>query len=117
MEPIFDELAGQTFAVISNLMGVDAVWHSSNGGQIPGRVLFNNPTEPKPIGDGESYEYKPADNTAEYYEGTFTGLRETVDAGGQEYIEILGNTFHIIEIATKYDGKTYVAHLELHEEY
>ena len=110
----FDDMAGQAFSAVTALMGEDAVWHSSSGNDVAGRVLFKNPTEPLPIGDTEHYEYRPDNVTVEYYEGTFDGLKEAVDAGNKEYITARETTWFVQDITTKFDGNTYVAHLEPH---
>jgi hypothetical protein len=110
----FDELAEQAFSTVTALMGENAVWHSSNGHFESGRILFKNPTEPLPIGDSEQYEYRPNNVTVEYYAGTFGGLKEAVDAGNKEYITVGETDYFIREITTKFDGKTYVAHIEPH---
>lgn len=109
---VFDELAGQAFAAVTGVMGTDAIWCSSTGTDTPGRVLFRNPTEPAQIGDVERYEYRPNRATAEYYADTFPELKQAVDAGGDEFLIIDGQTYFITEITTKVDGRTVVAHLE-----
>jgi hypothetical protein len=50
----------------------------------------------------------------EYYAGTFDGLKEAVDAGNKEYITVRETTYFVQDITTKFDGNTYVAHLEPH---
>lgn len=112
----FDELAKQAFAVVTDVMGVNAVWRSSSGKEITGKVLFKNPTEPVQIGDTERYEYRPNECTAEYYADTFPDLKRSVDAGGEEYLIIGEETYFISEITTKSDGRTIVAHLSPHKE-
>lgn len=112
----FDELAGQTFEHISNLMGEDAVWLASKSETVHGRVLYKNPTEPVQIGDAESYEYRPSTVTIEYYAGTFNGLKEAVDVGNEEFISVRNRKYLAQSIATKFDGNTYVASLEPHED-
>ncbi len=116
MEPLFDELAKQTFTTVTNLMGVNAVWHSSAGVQVSGQILFKNPSEPVKIGDSENYEYRPSDSTAEYYTGNFPGLKEAVDEQheSQEFMEVQGKMFLVREVTSTFDGKTFVAHLEPH---
>lgn len=111
----FDRLAEQTFTTITNLMGEDAVWQSSNNVEIHGRVLFKDPTEPIKIGDAENYEYRPSSVTVEYYIGTFLGLREAVDRGSTEYIKVRDRKYLVMDISTKFDGQTYVAQLEPEE--
>lgn len=112
----FDRMAKIASSTISNLMGEPAVWLSSNRGNIPGRALFKDPSEPTQIGDSEGYEYRPSTATAEYYEGNFVGLKQAVDAETTEYLEIRGKRYLITAVDTKFDGKTYVAHLTPHAE-
>ena len=100
---------------ITNLMGDTAIWLSSNQQETPGRVLFKNPTEPVQIGDSEGYEYRPSNATAEYYEGVFPGLKQAVDNEGAEYLTVRGQMYLVTAVATKFDGKIYVAQLEPHE--
>lgn len=111
----FDNLAKQAFEHISNLMGESAVWLTSNINTI-GRVLYKNPTETTQIGSEESYEYQPNTTVIEYYDGVFDGLKKSVDAGNSEYVFVRGQKFLVTSISTKFDGKTNVAYLELHEE-
>lgn len=112
----FDRMAKMASSTISNLMGEPAVWLSSNRGNIPGRALFKDPSEPTQIGDSEGYEYRPSTATAEYYEDNFVGLKQAVDAETTEYLEIRGKQYLITAVETKFDGKTYVAHLTPHDE-
>lgn len=116
MDNRFDWMAKIASSTISNLMGEPAVWLSSNRGNIPGRALFKDPSEPTQIGDSEGYEYRPSTATAEYYEGNFVGLKQAVDAETTEYLEIRGKRYLITAVDTKFDGKTYVAHLTPHAE-
>lgn len=113
---VFDRMAQIASSTISNLMGEPAVWLSPNRGNIPGRALFKDPSEPTQIGDSEGYEYRPSTATAEYYEGNFVGLKQAVDAETTEYLEIRGKRYLITAVDTKFDGKTYVAHLTPHAE-
>lgn len=116
MDNRFDRMAKIASSTISNLIGEPAVWLSSNRGNIPGRALFKDPSEPTQIGDSEGYEYRPSTATAEYYEGNFVGLKQAVDAETTEYLEIRGKQYLITAVETKFDGKTYVAHLTPHDE-
>lgn len=116
MDNRFDRMAKMASSTISNLMGEPAVWLSSNRGNIPGRALFKDPSEPTQIGDSEGYEYRPSTATAEYYEDNFVGMKQAVDAETTEYLEIRGKRYLITAVETKFDGKTYVAHLTPHDE-
>ena len=108
----FDNLAGQVFSTVTNLMGESAVWQKSKSKQVEGKVLFKNPTEPLQIGDSEKHEYRPTQATAEYYKGDFEGLKKKVDAKIPQYISVKGKKYLVVEVTSKFDGKTYVAHLE-----
>lgn len=112
MSGVFDDLAGQAFAIVAGVMGTGAVWRSSNGTETPGMILFKNPTEAVQIGDTERYEYRPNRATAEFYADTFPELKKAVDSGKDEYLIVDGQTYFINEITTKVDGKTMIAHLE-----
>jgi hypothetical protein len=106
----FDSLAGQAFSSITDLMGETAVWHSSNG-DVEGNGLFKNPTEPVMIGKDEGYEYFPCEAAFEYYAGSFAGLEKSVKARNEEYFTARGKRYLVAKVTTKFDGKTYVAHL------
>lgn len=111
----FDDIARTAFSVTLDLMGErdGAAWLMSSGGEMPGRVLFKTPSEPVQIGQTDTFEYRPSAATAEYYEGTFPGLKEACDAGDTyERLRIRGNLYLVREVVTKYDGKTYIAHLD-----
>lgn len=114
MDSPFDKMAKMAVTSITNLMGESAIWLSSTGTRTPGRVLFKDPTEPVQIGDAEGYEYRPTNATAEYFEGNFFGLKPAVDGGTSEYLALRGKMFLVTGVATKFDGKTYVAQLEPH---
>jgi hypothetical protein len=106
----FEQLAGQVFSTITDLMGEDAVWHSSKG-DIKGNGLFKDPSQPVVIGKNEGYEYLPAEAAFEYYAGSFSGLKESVKERNEEYFTVRAKKYLVAEITSKFDGKTYVAHL------
>lgn len=109
----FDELAKQTFTTVTNLHGVDAVWHSSKRRRDTGTVLYKCPTEALKVGDTEGYEYKPDFHTAEFFYDVFPGLKDAVKKGDTpQYLTLKGQKFLIIDVETRYDGNTIVAHLE-----
>ncbi|MDR0542465.1 MAG: hypothetical protein LBH19_09700 [Dysgonamonadaceae bacterium] len=112
----FDNFAGQVFSTVTDLMGDNAVWHKSKFGTVEGKVLFKNPTEPVKIGETEQYEYRPNTVTVEYYEGHFPGLKKKVAAKIPQFISVKGKKYMVLEVTTKYDGKTHVAHLEPHNQ-
>ena len=77
-----------------------------------GVIFRRRRAEPVQVGDTERYEYRPSTATAEYYTGTFDGLRQIVDAGGEAHLIIRGVKYSVQSIETKFDGNTLVAHLE-----
>ena len=113
--PVFDDYAQTTFSHVLNLMGEEAVWLTSNGDEIEGRVLFNYPTKETVIGQTDSYEYPPNNPTAEYYTDTFQGLKEMSDRQTVERLRIRGEVYFITLVDTKFDGDTYIAHLQPEE--
>lgn len=115
MRPRFDRMAQMAVKSVTNLMGESAIWLSSNHGEIPGEILFKDPTEADPIGDSESYEYRISNATAEYYAGMFPGLKDAVDGEQTEYMIVRGQQYLVIGVTTKFDGKIYVAQLEPHD--
>ena len=110
----FDILAKQVFSAIANIdtMGENAIWHKSKSQLIEDRVLFNDPTEPVQIGKTEQFDYRPTQATAEYYGRSFDGLKKKVDAKVPQYMTVKGKKYKVTEVTSKFDGKTFVAHLE-----
>ncbi len=114
--PVFNEFAKQVFTAAISIMGMSAVWHSSDGAEINGGVLFNTPTEPEKLGNANGYEYKPNNETIEYYDDTFVGLREAVDSGKEEYVTVNERDYLVLSVAAKFDGRTLVASITPHEQ-
>lgn len=115
MHTPFDDIAKSAFTATLDVMGErdGATWLMSSGGEMQGRILFRNPSEPVQIGQTDTYELRPCAATAEYYEGTFPGLKQICDKQSCfEKLVVRGDTYLIREVVTKYDGKTYVAHLD-----
>jgi hypothetical protein len=111
----FDDLAMTAFSHVLDMMGEkeDAVWLTSEGVEIPGRVLFKYPTMPSAIGSADRYEYEPDTPTAEYYKGTFHGLKEASDRQSENHLIIRGDRYFVSRVFTKFDGDTYVAELTI----
>jgi len=112
MDP-FDVLERQVFSVVLNTMGEPAIWYRSDGEEISGRVLFRYPTDPITIGDTNAYEYPVNNPTCEWYKDTFIGLKELSDGQHNEFLEIRGKKYFVVEVKTKVDGDNYIAKLEL----
>ena len=112
MDPRFDSLKKAVFSQIIDVMGEDAVWSSSKG-DADGRILFNYPTKPLPIGQSDVYEYEPVTPKAEFYKETFVGLKEATDQQSEEFLIIRGAKYLVTKVVTKFDGDTCIAELEL----
>jgi hypothetical protein len=107
---MFDGIQKAVFQTSELLYGDDATWIPSNNSskQIE-KVLYNSPNDPVNLGEQDKYVYRPYNYSIEYFEGQFSGLKESVDDGNEEHIEINGIKLVIREVRTKADGKTYIA--------
>jgi len=112
MEAKFEKFKKSVFAQTLKMFGVDAVWTPVNA-EIVGRVFFKDPTQSRTIGDGDVYRIDPSLPTAEYFAGTFIGLKEAVERQSHEYLRIRNRIYLVTKVETKFDGDTYVAELEL----
>jgi hypothetical protein len=99
----FDAIQESAFDIVTNTMGYDASWNNYTS-----QVLFNSPSEKQAIQD---VEFDPTAFKMEYREGVFDGLKESVDEGNNETIDINGITYYVIEVKKKFDGKTFIATL------
>lgn len=108
---IFDRLQDVSFNVVTLTMGYDATWSPSGGGPVKtGRVLFNNPTESKKLSE---VEYDPFAYRMEFKKGVFDGLKESTDQNTIETVTINSVNYYVRQVATKYDGNTLIATLEI----
>lgn len=108
----FDLLESTMFDVVTSQMGYDASWTPSTGLPVlTGRVLFGSPSNKHKIilGDAIGAEYLPEKWFMEYKKGVFDGLKQLVDDNNDETVVINGTQFFVRQVATKYDGDTYVA--------
>lgn len=114
MVNLFDGLESAAFDIVTNTMGYDAVWIPSNGSYPTGynaRVLFKNPDDNYDLSNGS---YSSLNYTIEYRLDFFPQLKEIVDTHGTyEIITVNGIEYYVRSIVTKYDGKTYIATLEI----
>lgn len=91
-------------------MGYDATWHASGGDQV-GRVLFNDPSKKTPLA---GVQFQPDGIVMEYHDGTFPGLFELVYGGDYEQEVTINDTRYVVRhVAKEYDGKSYVARIEI----
>lgn len=119
MGNIFDSLKIQAFDVITDVMGYDASWTSSESEIIStAKVGFKDPSEKQELSGIDSWN--PDQPFMEYRTGYFTGLKAAVDHGLTEYVTITQRNaptvivgyFSVKEVKTKVDGDTFMARLD-----
>lgn len=108
----FDALQDVVFDSATTIFGYATTWQPLVGGAlVSGRMLLNKPTE-KVRFSSANYEYVEPNPTAEYKEGDFIGLYESVNAGVIETLTINGVEYSCVQIEAKYDGKNYLITLQ-----
>ena len=107
----FDGIQDAAFNIVVQTMGYAATWTPAAGGaEITATVLFNNPTAKFAL--FQQAEYNPNRYFMEYKFGDLTGLRESVDSGTSETVNVNGVDYYTRSCNTKYDGKTIIVVLE-----
>jgi len=103
---VFDSFQTQAFRIVESIFGDAGVW---NGEAITG--LFREPTvkEKEYLGDA----YNPSMCMFEYYADKWTGLKPLVDTGELVELTVRAVIYYVRSVHQKYDGKTFVAYLEL----
>jgi hypothetical protein len=100
-------------------MGHVATWIPAEGGQSKtGTVLLKSPTEANAYLGSQAYNLPEFDAYSwmmEYRKGVFTGLKESVDGRGTEYVTVNGQEFFVNKVDAIFDGRTYVARLQVHQ--
>lgn len=105
----FDRAAKTAVHRTLSLMGYDAFWTPCSGGsEQKGRVHFNEPTSKDKLAD---VDYQPGDLRMEYFEGTFQGLKASVDAGRSEFVTIKDIQYFVRAVTRDVDGRLYKATL------
>ncbi|KQC02093.1 hypothetical protein [Pedobacter sp. Hv1] len=107
---LFDTLQDTAFSIVSNTMGYTATWQPSVGEIHTAEILFNDATKTAKLLD---QEYSPKNCMIEYKSDDFTGLKESADAGNEEIVTINGIQYGVLDVNSKFDGKTMLAHLTL----
>lgn len=108
---LFDDIQSDVFNTVTATFGDTATWIPSNNQPAQtAAVLLNNPSETSKILD---VPYSPDKSMAEYKKGNFEGLKALVDSGSDESITINGTNYGVLQVLTKYDGKTLIAHLQI----
>jgi hypothetical protein len=109
MENLFDSIQASVFSVVSGTMGYTAFWMPSNNApEQTARVLLKDASETAKV---LQMEYDPQRAIMEYYRGSLEGLKQSVDARYDEYLQISGVRYIVDDIEIKNDGKTFFAHL------
>lgn len=105
----FDSVKRVAFDVVTKVMGYDATWNTGTE-ILTARVGYKDPSEKQELSGIDSWN--PNEPFMEYRIDFFTGLKESVDAGGLNFVEISGiGYFAVKEVQTKVDGETFVARL------
>ena len=110
---IFDSLKVQVFDVVTDQMGYNATWLSSESGSsvLAARVGYKDPSEKQELSGFGDWE--PDVPYMEYRAGFFTDLKSRVDSGSFETVAIEGKgNFSIRKVITRYDGDTFLATME-----
>lgn len=116
---VFDRFQERAFDVVTKTMGYEGSWTPAGGGVAKTAiVLLKNPTEANAYLGNQQYNLPEFDAYSwmmEYRKGMFTGLKEAVDARGTEYVIVNGTTFFVSKIDAIFDGRTFVARLQVHQ--
>lgn len=110
---LFDSLQNSAFHTVTNTMGYDANWTPSTapGTTLLARVLFKGPTEKEKLLQAD---FDPDKLEMEYQAGDFINLKSYADDNVFETVIINGiGTFKVKSVAKKYDGKTFIARLQV----
>ena len=108
---LFDDIQNSVFDAITNTFGDNAEWVPSNSSSAQtAKVLFKDPSETAKILD---VPYSPAKSMIEYKKGDFPELKSLVDHNSEETITVNGSSYGVLQVLTKYDGKTMIAHLQI----
>lgn len=101
----FDTMQATVFAVCSETFGDTATWEPAAGGAaVSAPVLFAAPSAERAALRGVHIsDLKPE---AEFYEGTFPGLAESLDEHEIERLTIRGTLYYVTKVEALADGKT-----------
>ena len=111
MGNIFDSMQKTAFKTVQKTMGYPATWTPSAGGEEQTAiVLFKDATARAKLLE---VEYDPRLILIEWQLGDFDNLVKAVrKQGSEEIIKVNDQQFGVLQIISKYDGKTYVAEVE-----
>lgn len=107
----FDNLSDKVFETVEKNMGYDASWSPADASpEQTARVLFGEPTRAEKLGEYAD-EFDPRTFFMEYWDGSFTGLFESVRSGVEEYVTINSKRYYVQDVKAKYDGRNYRAEI------
>lgn len=107
----FDAMQNTVFKTVQRTMGYPATWAPQAGGDtITATVLFKDATERAKILD---VEYDPRKVIAEFQTGDLDALVTAVRSSKSEEVLIVnGQSYGVLQIISRYDGKTYYAEMQ-----
>lgn len=116
-ENIFDDLKANTFDVITQTMGYDAVWYHESIEEegIKARVLFNDPSEKEEVAE---HDYSYARPTIEYRKGVWNELKAATDRKQNTVVYVKQRYYYVLKVIgikgtdSAVDGETYKAVLQ-----
>lgn len=107
----FDAIQENAFDTVTATMGYDATWTpQGTTTEQTARILLKEPTQEY---SQEGFRYTPFNYLMEYRRGFFNGLIDSARRNASEIVTIGENTYYVRSVRAKYDGKTYVALLEI----
>ena len=111
MGNLFDNLQKSVFKTVQKTMGYALTWLPLAGGlQITANVLFKDATEREKILD-QPYDVNKV--MIEFHKGDLDALVTSVRKfGKEELVTINGISYGVLQIISKYDGKSYYAELQ-----
>ncbi len=108
----FDSMQSNAVDKVNNLYGYPAVWIPSDSSQQQtAPILFKDPSSAQDLSGIQ--EYDPLKILMEYKNTDLVGLRDAANSNKNETVTIEGVDFWVRQVNPKYDGKTFVAVLEL----
>lgn len=106
LENLFNIYQKNLFTLCGTTFGCFSIWHCSDGSTQNAIVLFGEPSRKVQLND---VDYLPPSYHIEYMKGTFVNLQNNVNSGMQEIVELSGDRYSVLQVYSKFDGKTLIA--------
>ena len=103
MNNLFDLAAFTAFDIVTTTFGNTAIW---KGVEAP--IIKRDVTGKEAVLD---VEFDPDLHKIEYRSGVLEGLKESVDNGNTETLQIDNISYYVVAVKRKFDGNTYEASL------